>query len=341
MADTLRTRAQAALAHGLAFLEKAQLATGEFRVFTSLQPDMADPGTPDPAVFPTALALHCLNPVPGTEAIRAKAAQFLHTQRDRNGLWRHWQREHPLFATLPADADDTACASAALADMPDMTRTLLLANRDRQGRFLTWFVPDLRWRGCCHASATLPLLRHPLVLAMFFRKTSAAPGDVDAGVNANVLCALGRFDGHEAVVDYLLGVLREGREADADKWYDNPFVLWYLFARALVPLNGDAAPLLLTRMAQATPRTPLEQALAIATRITCGSMPEDQSVSALIDAQSADGSWPRAAVYFGGRERRRDGTLAPAHPDTPRWGSEELTTAFALEALARWLDQQP
>jgi hypothetical protein len=271
--------------------------------------------------------------------MRAKGERFLRDQRDPSGLWRHWTRDHALFRTLPADADDTACASAALAKSGmGADPALLLANRDRRGRFLTWFVPGLRWRGWRHARLTLPLLRHPLVLAMFFRQTSAAPGDVDAGVNANVLHYLGRFEGHEAVVEYLLGILLDGRESDADKWYDNPFVLWYLFARALVPLTPDATPLLLSRIAPATPQNALERALAITVRLVCGTPPDDSDISALIDSQSADGSWPRAAVYFGGRERRRDGTLAPAHPDTPRWGSEELTTAFAVEALARWLE---
>lgn len=339
----LAARAEHALKQAIGFLDAAQLPSGEFAVVTSLQPDMAGQGTPDPSIFPTALMVHSLSIAAGTEALRERAIGFLLGQRDPNGLWRHWTRDHPQFRELPADADDTCCVSGVLARAGRGEATdpaLLLANRDSAGRFLTWFVPRWRWRGMRHARVTWPHLLHPLILTLFFRKTSAAPGDVDAGVNANVLHYLGAFPGHEPVVRWLLDIVRERREGDADKWYENRFVLWYLFARALCPLSAEAAPLLLARLDEAAPTIPLERALALATRLTCGDAANPAAVEALLADQRDDGAWRRGAVYFGGRERRRDGTLAPAHPDTPRWGSEELTTCFAVEALARWLAQQ-
>lgn len=339
-----RDAVRAGLARGLAFLEAAQLANGEFRVFTSLRRDMADEGTPDPSVFPTAMIAHCLSYAGEADATRGRALDFLLTQRDRNGLWRHWTRAHPFFRQLPPDLDDTACVSAALAQTgrPGAAeRALLLANRDRHGRFLTWIVPGMRWRGAAHARAAWPQLAHLPTLVMFFRKTSAAPGDVDAGVNANVLHYLGACPGHEAVVDWLLDIVRNRGEADADKWYENPFMLWYLFARALAPLSAEAPAAILARLDEREPAAALEHALAIATRLSCGAQPRPEEIEGLLAAQAADGSWPRAAVYFGGRERRADGRLAPAHPDTPHWGSEEVTTGFAVEALARWLNARP
>jgi hypothetical protein len=330
---------ESALLRAIGFLERAQLPSGEFRIFTSLLPDMADEGTIDPSVFPTALMVHSLTFSAGTEAIRERALDFLEGQRDPGGLWRHWTRDHSHFKTLPADVDDTCCVSSVLAQAgrTGADPRLLLANRDARGRFLTWFIPRWSWRGLRHARVTWPHLLHPVILFFFFRQTSAAPRDVDAGVNANALHYLGTFAGHQAVVDYLLAILRDGSEADADKWYDSRFVLWYLFARALVPLTPDAAPLLLARLRADEPQSALERALAIATRLTCGDALSGAVLEPLLSEQASNGSWRRAAVYFGGRERRRDGTLAPAHPDTPRWGSEELTTCFAVEALARWL----
>ena len=62
----------------------------------------------------------------------------------------------------------------------------------------------------------------------FFTRTSAKPFDADAVVNANVLFYLGAIP---AVVDELLAVLREDRERHCDKWYDNPFVIWYFFGK--------------------------------------------------------------------------------------------------------------
>lgn len=331
---------RAALARGLAFLENAQLPNGEFRVFTSLRRDMADEGTPDPSVFPTAMIAHCLSFAPEADAIRGRALAFLLAQRDRNGLWRHWTRAHPYFRQLPPDLDDTACVSAALAAAGQnggADPALLLANRDSLGRFLTWVIPGTRWRGLAHARAAWPQLAHLVTLAMFFRRTSAAPGDVDAGVNANVLHYLGAFPGHEALVGWLLGIVRSHGEADADKWYENDFMLWYLFARALAPLSAEAPATILARLDEREPATALEHALAISIRSRFGQAPRQDDIDALLATQRSDGSWPRAAVYFGGRERRTDGSLAPAHPDTPHWGSEEVTTGFAVEALARWL----
>lgn len=339
-----RQAAVGALARALGFLEAAQLPGGEFRVLTSLRRDMADDGIPDPSVFPTAMIAHCLSSTPEADAMRGRALDFLLAERDRHGLWRHWTRAHPYCRQLPPDLDDSACVSAALAQAGragGSDPALLLANRDRHGRFLTWIVPGARWRGRLHARAAWPQLAHLATLVMFFRKTSAAPSDVDAGVNANVLHYLGGFPGHAAVVGWLLDILRNAGEADADKWYENPFMLWYLFARALVPLSAEAPAAILARLDAHVPETSLDHALAIATRLACGAPVPPQAIAALLAAQAADGSWPRAAVYFGGRARRADGSLAPAHPDTPHWGSEEVTTGFAVEALARWLRTEP
>jgi hypothetical protein len=334
------SKAQAALDKALAFLDGAQLPSGEFRVVTSLRRDMAGDCEPDPSIFPTALVAHCLSFTPEAEAMRQRALAFLLTQRDRHGLWRHWTKDHPFFRQLPPDMDDTCCVSAALAaggsaEIADPA--LLLANRDAEGMFLTWIMPRARWTGLTHMRVTLPQLRHLVTLWFFFKKTSAAPGDVDAGVNANCLHYLGDFPGQERVVARLVEILRQGGEADADKWYENRFVLWYFFARALGGRSAEARELLLARLDAAAPGSALELALSIAARLYCGATPPESLIETLLAAQSADGSWPRAPVYFGGRERRRDGSLAPAHPDTPHWGSEEMTTGFCIEALKRSL----
>ena len=57
--------------------------------------------------------------------------------------------------------------------------------------------------------------------------------------------------------------------------------------------------------------------------------PED--VGPLIDAQLPSGAWPRAGFYHMGRRR------IDSQPTPPWWGSEALTTVFAVEALTRRL----
>ena len=295
----------------------------------------------DPAVFPTALAAHALTFVPGAAALAERAIRFLLDQRDPNGVWRHWTRSNRDFAMLPPDLDDTSCASAVLSHHGACGATdprIILSNRNRRGMFYTWIVPRLRWTAAPHRRIVLEQLRRIPALYAFFRVTAASPGDVDAVVNANCLFALGPFPGHEVIVEHLLGVLRSGTETSCDKWYDNPFAIWYFFSRALSRHAPEAADLIAERIGSRAPGNALETALAAASLLYWRRRPTDYFVSALLDAQLASGGWPRAALYHSGRTRQPYGTFAECDPGTLYWGSRALTTTFCLQVLAqvRW-----
>lgn len=300
--------AKEAAAHGVEFLRRVQLPGGELPVLAS--------GKPDPAVFPTAVMAHSLSFAPDADDVRRRALDFLAAEMQPGGVWKHWPRVHPQHAFLLPDLDDTACASAVLAragrSVPD-NRALLLKNRNRRGLFRTWL---LRYR-------------HPLAMYAFFTRTSAKPFDADAVVNANVLFYLGEIP---VVVEQLLAVLRENHERHCDKWYDNPFVVWYFFARALHGISAEAGDLIVRKIAATAPSNALEHALAACTLLYLQRSPNLES---LLRTQLPSGAWPAAPVYHGGRTRKRDGTFGEPHPDTPYWGSEAWTTAFAIEALAR------
>ena len=72
--------------------------------------------------------------------------------------------------------------------------------------------------------------------------------------------------------------------------------------------------------------------MAISTLVNCGLTRidvQERAAQWLVAAQREDGSWPARAFYAG--------------PEPPAvhayyWGSEELTTAMCLEALARLAD---
>lgn len=294
-----------ALDRGIAFLRRAQLPGGELPVLAS--------GKPDPSVFPTAVMAHSLSFARAADDIRQRALDFLAAEMQPGGVWKHWPRSHPQHSFLLCDLDDTACASAVLTRagraVPD-NRERLLKNRNRRRLFRTWLLE----------------YRHPLAMYAFFTRTSAKPFDADAVVNANVLFYLGLIPD---VAEHLFDVLRENRERHCDKWYDNPFVVWYFFARAL---RGAAAELIEPKLAATKPSSALEHALAACTLLYCGRSP---NVDALLSMQLQSGAWPAAPVYHGGRARKRDGTFGEPHPDTPYWGSEAWTTAFAVEALAQ------
>lgn len=334
---------QAALGRAVAFLERKQFGTGEIPVFASSDPDMISGCVGDPCVFPTALAAHSLSFCPAASSICDRAHRFLLGEVDRHGLWRHWTRAHPHHSILPPDLDDTGCASAVLSragiDFPN-NRALLLSNRTGRGCFYTWVAPRFRWTGRVHMAITMAQLRRAPALLAFFRATSAKAHDVDACVNANMLFYLGDFPGRDAVVTHLRAVLRQGQESVCDKWYENPFVVRYLFSRALVRVAPEAGALLCQRTADAAPTNGLEHALSAATLLDW-KRDVEHHIRALLALQNGDGSWPRAAVYHGGRARLRRGGFAARHPDTPHWGSEALTTAFAIEALARWRTATP
>lgn len=331
--------AREATARALAFLESVQCPSGELPVFASTDPSLAEGCALDPSVFPTTLAAHSLAFCREAEPLRKRALAFLVAEMDRHGLWRHWTREHPHASQLPPDLDDSSCAAAVMADSDRMTgnREIILGNRRGDGLFLTWILPRLLGGGT-HRRAAWPQLRHLPTLLLFFRRTSAAPGDVDSVVNANALFRLGEFEGRDRVVDFLLGILREGGEESCDKWYENRFAIWYFFSRAMGS-DPAAAELILRRCATARPADAMETALALCTSLNCAAIPDGRAVQSLLDRQCGDGSWPRAALYHGGRARRADGGFEPRHPDTPHWGSEALTTAFCIEALSRWADR--
>jgi len=331
-----------AIGRAVDFLAERQLPGGAFDVVVNADPEMRGECISDPSIFPTALAAHALSFAPEADAIRSRALAFLLNEMEPGGLWKHWPREHTHQHMLPPDMDDTVCASAALRAagiaFPD-NRRLILANRARDGLFYTWFAPRLEWNADrSHRRMAWSQLRHPLVLYGFFTRTSARPEDVDAVVNANTAHYLGVGPETAPVVERLLDVLRRGEETESDKWYENPFAVWYFIARAIGGEAPEAADIIGRRLAAARPVNALDAALAACALMYCRQSPLEPAIEALIALQEPGGGWRRGAVYFGGRLRRPDGRFSPAHPDTPRWGSEELTTSYCVEALARWRD---
>ena len=309
-----------AIEKGVAFLESVQLPSGEIPIEISSTPEMNGECIRDPSVFPAALAARALSNTASAARVRARALDFLEREMDRDGLWRHRARENAGYRYIPPDLDDTAVASAALVAagrrFPN-NRPLLLANRERGGLFRTWIV---RWR-------------HPLAMVRFFRSTTADVRDVDAVTNANILIYLGVCDETHPAIAYLLAVLRANREMLCDKWYVSRFAIWYFFSQALHATAPEAVELIMPRLEAATPLNALEHALATSTSLLWKRVP---NVRHLIDAQLPSGAWPRTGFYHGGCERVSPHTWRPT---PPWWGSEALTTVFAVEALTGYFSR--
>ena len=315
MIDQLAIRR--AIEKGIAFLESAQLPSGEIPIETSPTPEMSGECVRDPVVFPAALAARALSITPSAARVRSLAVEFLLREMEPDGLWRYPSSEHPGHDYIPLDVDDTSIASAALAAagrrFPD-NRALLLANRARRGLFKTWIV---RW------------WPHPRKTYRFFRDSTAELGDVDAVINANVVIYLGMCEETRPAIAHMLAVLRANGEMMSTKWYESRFTVWYFFSHALHEMAPEAGEMIVPRVEAETPRNVLELALAASTLLLWNRAPD---VQPLLDAQLPSGAWPRASFYHGGLKRISPNEFQPT---PPWWGSEGLTTVLAVEALSR------
>jgi hypothetical protein len=306
-----------AIERGVAFLESAQLPSGEIPIETSPTPEMTGDGVRDPVVFTSALAARALASTSSAASVRSRALDFLQREMEADGLWRYPTHEHPGHDHIPLDVDDTSIAAAALAadgrSFPD-NRALLLANRERSGLFRTWIV---RW------------WPHPRKTYRFFRETTAAIRDVDAVINANVVIYLGLCRETRPVIAHMLAVLRASGEMKSTKWYESRFTVWYFFSHALREIAPEAGEMIVPRVEAATPPHALDLALATSTLQLWNRAPD---VQPLIDAQRPSGAWPRAGFYHAGLKRVSRNEFQPT---PPWWGSEALTTVLAIEALSR------
>ena len=308
-----------AIEKGVAYLESAQLPSGEIPIEISPTPEMSGDCSRQPCVFPAALAARALSITPSAARVQARALDFLQREMSPDGLWRHPSSELAEHYDTPLDLDDTAIASAALAvagrPFPE-NRALLLAYRERSGLFLTWMP---QW------------WRHPLrTYRFFFFRRTAEVHDVDAVVNANVVIYLGVCEESQPAIEHMLAVLRANREMMSTIWYGSRFTVWYFFSHALHEIAPEAGEMIVPRIEATAPVNSLELALASSSLLLWNRMPD---VGPLIDAQPPSGAWPRAGFYHMGQRR-----LDP-QPKPPWWGSEALTTVFAVEALTRYLNR--
>lgn len=135
----------------LGIIENGQLENGEFKTFLFF-PGKAENGWiySGPSVFLTSSIAIALLKSENTKAksICEKAAKFVHSQMEEDGLWRFYPH-HGLFKfNTPMDVDDTSLASYLLSELnigfPD-NKKILLKQTDKWGNFYIWLLPRLRY----------------------------------------------------------------------------------------------------------------------------------------------------------------------------------------------------
>jgi hypothetical protein len=163
---------------------------------------------------------------------------------------------------------------------------------------------------------------------------------VDAVVNANILYYLGKRKETDAIIHHLIHVIKENKEDDCDKWYRSTLIVYYFISRNIpagISELKEIQPELIKRILSKSLKngsfgdSELETAVAISSLIFLKYHgPEvEYGINHLIKTQSERGNWKRWGVYFSGKKKLQC------------WGSEELTTAFCLEALGLYENSLP
>lgn len=324
-----------AVARASEWLRANQSEDGSFPCYSSALID-APSWEPDHVNFVTALAAIALAEVrtESVAAMRDRAVRHLRREREQGDLWRYWSSGSELNDYTPRDVDDTACCSMATGvDPRSGNGRLLLANRDGGGRFYTWLLPRRSIRSLRHRWV-LRDERSPGVLARrgeLWANSEASADDIDVVVNANVVRYLGPGLAPEEAVGWVIDVILEGAEVEADRWYRSRSSLYRSVAAAyrdgldafgvvrgaiLDRLCGDPGP--------ASFRSDLEFADAL--RVLRDLHAPDDAVCSmrdlLLDRQRDDGSWARSICYYGGPQ------------ESFGWSSEALATAAAVGALS-------
>ena len=195
-----------AVALGLRFLQDAVDTDGAWPARRYANRELAGPGSAESPPFVAGLGLlalrECDDPV--AARLRLRTRTFLHACMDYPGVWRYWPR-------LPPDVDDTAICSLAAGPhlwlLLARNVELLLACRDRAGRFRTWMAGP--------------------------EQVSAALNPVDSVVNANVVAYLGDRPETRAAQRWLATLVADGSERDlALRYYPDPIDLYVALARA-------------------------------------------------------------------------------------------------------------
>lgn len=300
---------------GISFLLNKQLNSGEFPTTRAKKISMEN-ASYIKSVFLNTFVLHSLsqlkNVFPINETVQ-NTTKFLLNEKEGEGFWRFFGKGNHL----PLDLDDTCCALSALfingVELEYKTIADYLLNyRDKGGIFYTWILDRY-----------LP------------KNSSYFENDIDWVVNANTLFffSLIKIPIPE-VTDYLCNIVEKGDFEDGSIYYYSPFSFIYCLSRAyadggvigLKPILRNIKNYLLNKQKVKVEKgNTLENAMATASLINCGykGIVVDGAINNLLKAQKADGGWPNSAFFAGVPELF--------------YGSRELTTAIAIEALWKYL----
>lgn len=294
------------------YLYQSQLPYGEFAIYASNSRDLNECHL-DSSPSATAFVLNSMQFVghPKVIEIRRKALNFLVEEMEGPGVWRFWSSRNQK--NIDADLDDTCYISSILRKHhPHIffgsNLAIIINNKNENGLFHTWIRGD------------------------------RAKNDVDSVVNANVLSYLGEREETRAACDHLNHLVSNDRE-DGSYWYylDN-LSLYYAMSRACfhgVASLAESREVITSKVvsrqrADGSFGDDLNTAYAVCTLINF-QYPDNtvlnRAIQHMLNRQMESGAWAKVAAFTGPE---------PPRPHSFWWGSDELTTAISIEALARY-----
>ena len=314
-ATALAKAVRESIRRGLVFLDSA---IGENGAWHCIRFNIADPDIPRHFERPAFVSAFCALALESSgealaRAICASTRAYLADTIEYPGLWRYYRH-------LPQDLDSTALCSLVLGTHPwillGRNVPRILANRDAEGRFLTWVLAE----------------DEPNVVSPF-------RVEADPVVNANVIAYLGDHPETGKAQRWLEALIAEGNLEGTSKWYPDTVAIYYATARAVTrarPALDRLRPILADRILDLRDGNGefgniLQTAQALSALHDTGSLGKidaKRQAERIMTSQREDGSWPEL-LAFGDQSLKWGAFGRIGH------GSEAVTSAFCIEALER------
>ena len=321
----LAKAARERIRRGLAFLETTLDERGAWHC---IRFNLANPEIPRHFERPPFVSALCTLALESCREAKARAMVaaakgYLADTIEPPGFWRY-------YLHLPQDLDSSTLCGLAMGEHPwvllERNVPRMLANRDEEGRFMTWVLAD----------------DEPDVVSSFRI-------EADPVVNANVIAYLGDRPETRDAQRWLEALVVEDDVEGRSKWYPDKATVYYAITRAMLrarPALERLRPLLADRIlglrdAQGDFGNILQTAQALSALYNVdglGRIDLEREVERFVGAQNEDGSWPELLAFgdqslsWGGLSRSGAGVGGVA---SIGHGSESVTSAFCIEALER------
>ena len=316
--ETLAEAGTASIRRGLGFLQSTIDENGAWHC---IRFNVADPDIPRHFERPPFVSALCTLALESCDDAQARSIctatrAYLADSIEYPGLWRYYRH-------LPQDLDSTTLCSLVIGTHPwillGRNVPQLLANRDEDGRFMTWVLAE----------------DEPGVVSPFRI-------EADPVVNANVIAYLGDHPETRNAQRWLEALIAEGNLDGSSKWYPDTIAIHYAVTRAMVrarPVLDRLRPILADRILglrddQGEFANVLQTAQAISALYNIGSLQRidaKRQVERIMNSQREDGSWPEL-LAFGDQSLKWGAAGQIGH------GSESVTSAFCIEALERLVE---